>query len=341
MHLKRYRSRTVRDALAQARAELGPEALVLSTRVVAEKGIKGWFGARVVEVTAAASRDVSENRPFASPFRQPAPDPEPVPVRRRGSPDDPLIARLTAAGLDQALVTAVVASLPRWQRRHASVSSLRRAIAAHLEDVAAGEETYQPAEVFVGPPGVGKTTTVAKIAAQARAREGLRIGLVAADGIRVGAIEQLRLYADIIGTPFFVARTPADLAHTLAAAPAPVLVDTPGRSTGDADAHALLALIGTRPGVRTHLVMAATATPREAARLLAAYAAARPSRVVLTRVDEAASLAPLVGLLRERGLPVSYLGTGQRVPEDLARATAPVLAALLVGDTAGEAGARA
>lgn len=341
MHLKRYRSRTVRDALAQARAELGPSALVLSTRLVAATGLRGWFGGRVVEVTAAANRDVSENRPFAPPFRQPAPDPEPAPARRRGGPDDPLFARLAAAGLDEALAAAVVASLPRWQRRHASVTALRRAIAAHLADVAAGGEAYQPAEIFVGPPGVGKTTTVAKIAAQARAREGLRIGLVAADGFRVGAVEQLRLYADIIGTPFFVARTPADLAQTLAAAPAPLLVDTPGHSAGDTEAQALLALIGTRPGVRTHLVMAATATPREAARLLSAYEAARPSRVVLTRVDEAASLAPLVGLLRERGLPVSYLGTGQRVPEDLARATAPALAALLVGDGIGETGAPA
>ena len=70
-------------------------------------------------------------------------------------------------------------------------------------------------ELFVGPPGAGKTTTIAKIAAQERARRGARLSLLAADGFRVGAVEQLRLYADIIGSPFAVARTPREIEQSL------------------------------------------------------------------------------------------------------------------------------
>jgi len=86
--------------------------------------------------------------------------------------------------------------------------------------------------------------------------------------------------------------------------------------------------------VRTHLVLPAATPPTVARRLVDAYAEARPSRVVLTKLDEAESVSPLVGVLRERQLPVSYLGTGQRVPEDLQRATSTVLAASMLGESA-------
>jgi flagellar biosynthesis protein FlhF len=113
-----------------------------------------------------------------------------------------------------------------------------------------------------------------------------------------------------------------------------VLVDTAGRSPRDSAASELFEVIAARPGVRTHLVLPAGASRREAERALAVFGAAAPARAVLTRVDEADSVGPLVCLLRERGLRVSYLGTGQRVPEDLEPATAHALAAHILGDIA-------
>jgi flagellar biosynthesis protein FlhF len=179
---------------------------------------------------------------------------------------------------------------------------------------------------------VGKTTTVAKIAAQERARKGQRIGLVSADGYRVGAVEQLRLYADIIGTKFIAARTPGELEFALASSGRPLLVDTAGRTPGDRTIRELFELLAGRAGVRTHLVMPATSTVRDLERVFDGYESAKPDRVVLTRIDEAESLSPLVGVLRDRQIPISYLSTGQRVPEDLSRATASRLAACVLGE---------
>ena len=94
----------------------------------------------------------------------------------------------------------------------------------------------------------------------------------------------------------------------------------------------MLRVLAGRRGVRTHLVLAAATTPNAAKRVLDRFEDARPSRVVVTKLDEAESLGPLVSVLRDRQLPISYLGTGQRVPEDLQRATAPAIAAWVSGD---------
>src|SRR5687768_12975543 len=172
MHLKRFRRETVKEALRAVREELGPDALVLSTRVVAARGVKGWFGSRVVELTAASERpDVSEDRQAAAETtikRSPAAD-----AARAG---DEITARLQAAGLDGALARDVAEALPARHRRGASLELIRRTLMNQLAPLSAAEDDFAPIEVFVGPPGVGKTTTIAKLAAQQRARHGRRLG---------------------------------------------------------------------------------------------------------------------------------------------------------------------
>src|SRR6185295_20203117 len=101
---------------------------------------------------------------------------------------------------------SIAASHPVERLRNAGGANLHTTIAGQLGSLAANDDDFAPFEVFVGPPGAGKTTTIAKIAAQQRLRQKRRLGLVAADGYRVGAVEQLRLYAEVIGAPLTVAR---------------------------------------------------------------------------------------------------------------------------------------
>jgi flagellar biosynthesis protein FlhF len=323
MYLRRFRSSNVRDALRAARQELGPDALVLSTALVATPGWRGWLGSREVEITAATERDLTEYRRQGTGERHRTADP----AAREAS------ARLRAAGVEDGLADEIVAAMPDRTRRGASLHSLRAALAGRLSTLAAPEEDFARVEVFVGPPGAGKTTTIAKIAAQEVARHGQRLGLIAADGFRIGAVEQLRMYAGIIGSPFRVARTGADLERALKNPRTPVLVDTAGRSPSDETARDLFRVLGACRDVRTHLVIPADTPSASARRIFDAYAEANPTRLVLTKLDEAESLSPLVGLLRERQMLISYLGTGQRVPEDLNRATAQLLAASVLGET--------
>jgi flagellar biosynthesis protein FlhF len=241
-----------------------------------------------------------------------------------------------AAGADPATAAAAAARLTDAECRSGSDKIIRRALAAELEALSGAPADYERCEVFVGPPGVGKTTTIAKIAAQERVRNRRALNLVSADGFRAGAIEQLRGYAEILSAPFRVARTPDELTQALQFARNPILVDTPGRSLSDVEATGLFEVLCRKRNVRTHLVLAADTSAATARRVFARYAQLQPSRVVITKLDECDSVTPLLGAVREQGLPVSYLAMGQRIPEDLWRATSASLAAALLREPATE-----
>jgi flagellar biosynthesis protein FlhF len=350
METTRFRGQTVEDAVAAACVAHGAEADIVATQLVAARGLRGLVGLREVEVTvgmtAPGSHQASVRRPVpvesdAAPSIGAAKTRPGVLERlrmgtRRGAPamtadrPDPLVAQLLSTGLDHALASRVARAVPRGPRRVATAAAIEAALATELGGLVSGDEPFAPVELFVGPPGAGKTTTIAKIAARERAQRGRRLSLLAADGFRVGAVEQLRLYADLIGSPFAVARTPAEIERSLAATASPILVDTAGRSIGDARALEVAERLSSLPGVRTHVVLPAGSSVRQAARLLDAYGA-RARRVVLTRLDEGDSVAPLLKLIAERDLTLSYLGTGQRVPDDLERASGAALAGHILG----------
>jgi flagellar biosynthesis protein FlhF len=349
MQTTRFRAQTVEDAVAAACAAHGSDAQIVATQLVSARGLRGLMGLREVEVTVAAAAQASVRRPMVRPSDD-APSIGAAPTatarpgvlerlrlggRRGGAPiasdrPDPLVAQLMSTGLDRDLATRVARSVARGPRRVASAAAIEAALATELGGLVSGDEPYAPVELFVGPPGAGKTTTIAKIAARERAQGGRRLSLLAADGFRVGAVEQLRLYADMIGSPFAVARTPAEIERSLASTRSPILIDTAGRSIGDARALEVAERLSALPGVRTHVVLPAGSSVRQAARLLDAYGQ-RARRVVLTRLDEGDSVAPLLKLLAERDLTLSYLGTGQRVPDDLERASGAALAGHILG----------
>jgi flagellar biosynthesis protein FlhF len=327
MHYKKFCRPTVREALRAVRDELGPSALVLSTRLVPSRGIRGWIGARVVEVTAAVERDEVSDERMARPVERQATRQATRPIE----PSSSIAARLEATGMEPSVARAL-AGHPALRQRGAETSVLRRTLAEQFTSLTVADEAVASVEVFIGPPGVGKTTTIAKIAAQARARQDTRFGLVAADGFRVGAVEQLRLYADIIGSPFIVARSGADLSAALETGRRPLLVDTAGRSPRDAGSAEILDALAGRSDVRRHLVLPAGTPAAEARRVIKRFSVTAPDRLVLTRLDEVETLGPLVGVLQDAGLPISYFGFGQNVPDDLQRATPPVLADWVLGE---------
>ena len=180
---------------------------------------------------------------------------------------------------------------------------------------------------LVGPTGVGKTTTTAKIAAAFATRYGAaNLGLVTLDAYRIGAHEQLRAYGRILGVPVHTAHDRASLDDLLdlLTAKKMVLVDTAGMAQRDARTRELLDMLAHR-SVRKLLVVNAAAQGETIEDVLVAYRAASCAGVVLSKMDEAVKLGPALDALIRHRLKVIGVANGQRVPEDWHRLSANAL----------------
>ncbi len=186
---------------------------------------------------------------------------------------------------------------------------------------------------LVGPTGVGKTTTIAKLAANYRLREKRRVGLITVDTYRVAAVEQLRTYADIIDLPMEVVATPREMREAVARMGHLdlVLMDTAGRSPRDeVKIQELKSMLSESEPDEVHLVLSSTAGAKSLIGTAEKFAEAGTTALVLTKLDEAHSLGHLVSLVRECSLPVSYLTDGQNVPDDIQVAQRGEMAEMLV-----------
>jgi flagellar biosynthesis protein FlhF len=176
---------------------------------------------------------------------------------------------------------------------------------------------------LVGPTGVGKTTTVAKLAADFQLRRGCQVGLITVDTFRVGAVEQLQAYADLLAVPMRVVSN----AEQMRAATAElatcdwVLIDTIGRSPHDVRRiESLQHILQAAELDHLLLTLSASSDPRTQAAAVQGFTApdlASETALILTKIDECQTLAPLYPQLRDCGLPWRYWTQGQNVPEDL------------------------
>ncbi len=180
---------------------------------------------------------------------------------------------------------------------------------------------------LIGPTGVGKTTTTAKLAARCVLRHGAsKLALVTTDGYRIGAHEQLRIYGRILGVPVHLVKNGDDLRQTLAdlAHKHVVLIDTMGMSQRDRQVAEQIGML-TDCGVHRLLLLAATGRGDTLDDVVRAYDGPGLAGCVLTKVDEAASLATALDVIMRHGLKLHYVSNGQRVPEDLHLPNRPYL----------------
>ena len=173
---------------------------------------------------------------------------------------------------------------------------------------------------LVGPTGVGKTTTIAKLAANYRLKGKHNVGLITVDTYRIAAVEQLRTYADIIDLPMQVVSTPREMREAVRRMRNLdlILLDTAGRSPKDEiKIRELKAFLTEASADEVHLVLSSVASARTLEQTAERFAAVGTTRLILTKLDEASSLGSVLPLVRSSKLPLSYLTNGQNVPDDI------------------------
>jgi flagellar biosynthesis protein FlhF len=356
----------MRDALAKVRRDLGGEAVILGTRELRKRRLFGFGTREVIEVTATRAENPATHPPRAgaaasshnealhaqfgeqlSQLHAMVED-----LSRHGRidhllPDLPGELVPTYATLVEADVPEVLARrLMRHVAERMEPDAIDRpdAIRDALRDAVESSLPIAPPIIavpgtrrvvaLVGPTGVGKTTTVAKLAANFKLVHGIRPGLVTVDTYRIAAVEQLRTYAEIIDLPLAVANAPSEMRRAIDELGKVdlVLIDTAGRSPRDEVKIRELAdfLAEARPD-EVHLVLSAVSGERSLRAAVERFAVARADRLILTKLDEADGLGGVLAVIGQVNRPVSYLTTGQAVPDDIEPADRRRLARLILG----------
>jgi flagellar biosynthesis protein FlhF len=313
-----YRARHMEEALLRIKRELGPDAVILSSREVRETGLSG-----AVEVTAAPFEAGVELRNSGA--SAPSFDSRAAALERR----------LLAGGVPMS-AARTLAMRVRKGMRESRLSFVDAVGAALASDVSFSAGSRARVVALVGPTGVGKTTTVAKLAAIAALVERRSVALVSIDQYRVGASEQLQRYADLIGIQMECASDAQSLSRALKKLSRAelVLVDTSGRSPRDVAGirETCDTLRGAAEPIEVYMCVAAAMREAELLQTLDRHALLAASRLVVTKLDEAIHCGGVLAAYVHSGLPLSHFTMGQRVPEDIEAASAESLAAVLCGE---------
>ncbi len=317
-----YRAKHMDEALSRIKRELGPDAVILSSREVREATRTG--SSLTVEVTAA---------PFELAHMEPR--------KAMGSAGafDARVAsfekRLVSGGVPMS-AARTLAMRVRRQLRDGRVSFVDAVATALGEDVSFAAPSRARVAALVGATGVGKTTTIAKLAAIAALIERRSVALVSIDQYRVGASEQLQRYADLIGIPMETASDAQTLNRALKkhARAELILVDTAGRSPRDIAGiqETCDTLRGASEPLDVYMCVTAAMREPELMQTLDRHALLSASRLIVTKLDEAIYCGGVLAAYVHSGLPLSHFTTGQRVPEDIENASADALAAVLCGE---------
>ena len=308
MIVRRFYGASVPEITLDIRRELGPNAVILETKRPSRWA--RWFRRGQCEVLAAVEQNErgglkEAKKPGAGPMVTERTHAEPVEKVEKQQAQAPGNARLR-------LVQAV---------------SQLQGKGSPLE-LNAGRSTVC---ALVGSTGVGKTTTIAKLAAHYALRESKKVALVTTDTYRVGAVEQLKTYGEIMGTPVEVVERPLGLRRVLSQHSDAdlILIDTPGRNPFGRHLEEVVTGLNLVQPHHTLLLVNLATRVEEIRALLEAYRTLAYNGLIATKVDEVLDTSGLLELVTVESAPLRYLTTGQLVPDDLAVASAEnVLAAL-------------
>ncbi|NOZ06864.1 MAG: flagellar biosynthesis protein FlhF [Chloroflexi bacterium] len=373
MRVKRYMMKDMSKAMAHIRADLGPDAVILSSRQMRRDGFFGRLRAPVWEVLAAVD-SAQPNQPLLKTLlsaEQPAATQANLPANESALPPQqdssyteelralrqeirdlqaavtqltrrsavtpvlqlpPLLQEMHQSLLDQRFLPEVATDITLKVAQTLSPQALsdRKAIQTQMvwslanllpvKELSHRYDDHPPVMFVVGPTGVGKTTTIAKLAADYALRKNIPVTLATTDTYRVAAIQQLETYGEILGLPVNVVYSPDEL-RDLAEKQTDngiILVDTPGRSPfNSAELASLRSFLEPVPNREVFLTLSACTKGADLEQAASRFGPMMPDGLLFTKLDETDAVGPLFNTVCRTGLPLTYVTTGQKVPDDI------------------------
>ncbi|NLA75894.1 MAG: hypothetical protein GX846_10570 [Deltaproteobacteria bacterium] len=357
MNIRKFTARNSGEAIKMVKKEMGDDAVILRTRTVSYSGGDAERPGRGIEVTAAIDYD-------GQGIRQPVRDVnEAIKVRSHElkeikeailfsdagdilGPDfyfDRDIREkynyLKSMGINRDIIGKIMsenrplASSGGQGKSHLLQESLLKVMTKIKTDTGRHAEKGQKIYAFIGPTGVGKTTTLAKLAAQSALNSGMKAAMITLDTFRIAAAAQLEAYARIMGLPMEVAVNGKELNRAISKFSDydRIFIDTAGRSPGsDQGNRDILSLFRDNDRVHGYLVLSATTQYKNMVHASERFANLPFQSYIFSKLDETEDISPMINFIISKGKPVSYFTTGQQVPEDIEIASKKRLASLLL-----------
>lgn len=369
MKVKVFTAQTMQEAMGQVKSELGRDAVILHTRRFKKGGLFGFGAKEMVEVMAAIDsvpvaasvekKTLYPSHSFDSKYQSDYSNKtselqteiasmrtmlEQVlyKIPKGDNNNDLLIDLLIKNDVELKIAEDLLKDIPNQVRVSLNQPEVIRELL--FERIVNCFQRVEGIDIpivgskavaFIGPTGVGKTTTIAKLAAHFSINKGYKVAMITADTYRISAVEQLKTYSDIIGVPIEIVYSPDELKTALQRHQDKqlVLIDTAGRSPRNHYQLAeLQAFLETAPHIETHLVLSATTKYKDALDIVRKFSVCSPHRFLFTKVDEASNIGTIINLIYQFPTSISYITNGQNVPDDIELANPQKLANLILRD---------
>ncbi|MHA6251278.1 flagellar biosynthesis protein FlhF [Oceanobacillus sp. CAU 1775] len=372
MKIKKYKANTMPEALEVIREDLGPDAVILHSKEVKKNGLFGFFGKKKIEVIAALDPQPIQRKAQPKIVHKPTKEARMQEVYKPSKEQDTILAEikhlkkivelqslkdesslapdfqliynhLINQEVDETLAKTIIEEVNE-AIGDTEESVERKDIEKAFKHVLTEKLKKYPAKAihsehkvvqFVGPTGVGKTTTIAKIAAKLMLDQGKKVAFITSDTYRIGAVEQLKTYARILNVPLEVAYNLEDYQNAVEKFNDVdiILVDTAGRNFRDKKyVQELQKLSIDQEKLATYLVLSLTAKPKDLSEIYDQFHLIPLESVIFTKIDETKQYGSMLNIVLNKEIGISYVTNGQDVPDNILQLTEEDITKLVVGD---------
>lgn len=367
MIIKKYIVKNMNEALTRMKYELGQEAIIISQRKVRDSGLKGYFKPKLIEVTAALENNkvVRKNNTInreneVDSFKTSLNNIRDIISKENIKPKEPeenlkeevkeikdLLNKviqntnkekdenivedyLSEIDVDKSLIEGL--DINSYNSIEAFKEDFKKII---YKDIEVSDKDLFGKVALIGPTGVGKTTTIAKLAGRLALIEKKKVGLITIDTYRIGAVEQLKTYAEIMNIPFKVVITLKEMEESIKELQDcdVILIDTTGRSSKNTmQISELRAFIQKINADNISLVISGTTKNKDIDTILKGYGEVNYENIIITKLDETSSYGGIYNIIKKSKKDIKFISTGQNVPDDIKTPSKEELCSLILGD---------